>query len=228
MLNLVVFDFDGVIADSEPSHFEMLRQTLEEEAVVLNWRDYCERYLGYDDQECIRHILLDFGRDAAPALVSRLVGHKSEKFAQYIKDHCVILPGVPELLTDLQTQRVTCAICSGALRSEIEFVLNQAGLGHFFDVIVAAQDVTASKPDPEGYLLSLSRVNARRDGQPPIRVDECVVIEDSMWGIQAAKAAQMPCLAVANSYPPDALGQADAVVPNLTEVSAATLRQLVG
>jgi HAD superfamily hydrolase (TIGR01509 family) len=228
MLHLVVFDFDGVIADSEPVHYEAFRQSLETDGIVVTWRDYCQRYLGYTDQEAVEHILADAGRAVTPVLVNAIVQRKSARFAQRLQEHCVILPGVVDLLDDLRAQGIARAICSGAQRHEVETVVEQAGLRPHFEVIVAAEDVRAGKPDPQGYLLSLQKINARRNGQMALAPQDCVVIEDSLWGIQAAKAARMPCLAVTTTYPANALELADEVAKDLTEVSVERLRRLAG
>ena len=227
MLRLVIFDFDGVIADSEPVHFEMLRQTLATQGVTLNWNDYKARYLGYEDFECIARILKDRQEPASDVRVTELARQKTRRFAQHLADQCVIMPGVRPLLERLRQERIGRAICSGALRREIEAILEHNRLREFFDEIVAADDVAAGKPDPQGYRLSLERVNQRQLYPPAIQPGECLVIEDSMWGIQAARGAGMPCLAVTSSYPAAELRQADAVTASLEGLSADYLRTIL-
>lgn len=227
MLRMVVFDFDGVIADSEPAHFEMFRKILQHEQIDVSWQDYCGKYLGYDDLECFAHILSDHGAATPTERITELAQRKSKEFARYLKDHCVIMPGVQAFLTDLRKHDIICSICSGALSSEIEFILKQAQLHNFFEVIVTAEDVAAGKPDPQGYRLALTWTNSRLDHQKQIRPDECAVIEDSLWGVQAAQGAGMFCLAVATSYPAEMLTAADAVVKDLTCLDAARLGRML-
>ena len=227
MLRLIIFDFDGVIADTEPAHFEMFRQTFENEGIRFQWDQYCEKYLGYDDRECIEHVLRDHRREPSSALINRLATLKKQKFAQYLHHHSVIMPGVADLLAGLLADGIVCSICSGALRPEIEFILEQANLQPNFAGIVAAEDVQAGKPDPQGYHLSLARTNALLDGQPEIDPAHCLVIEDSLWGIQAAKAAQMHCLAVTTSYPAEMLKLADTVVKDLTCANSSYLQKII-
>ena len=227
MLRMVIFDFDGVISDSEPAHFEMFRHILQEEGLDLSWKQYCDEYLGYDDYHAFLRILKDQGRSHASEEVQALCNRKSEKFARYLAENEVIMPGVEALLADLHRHEVPCSIYSGALRSEIEFILKQADFRKYFTAIVSAQDVGCPKPDPEGYVMALAQTNDALRLNPPVEAHQCLVIEDSSWGITAAKGAQMSCLAVETSYPAGHLQQADAVVKNLTQVDTEKLRQIM-
>ena len=227
MLRLVVFDVDGVIADSEPAHFEVFRQILAQQGAELSWDEYRRRYLGYDDRECFGHVLADLGLDSSGQRIEQLCREKQGKFAEYLRDNCIIMPGVAELLEILKSHNIACSICSGAVRSEVEYILAQGRLTRFFRVIVAAEDVSAGKPDPEGYRLSLARINQACSDQP-IDPAECLVIEDSTWGIRAAKDAGMHCLAVTSSYPAEQLTAADLVVKDLCAVDFADLKGIVG
>jgi len=227
MLAMVIFDFDGVIADSEPAHFQMFRQILQPQGIEFTWSNYCEKYLGYEDEECIYRVLTDCGHQPSRALVTELARRKSLEFARYMEQNCVIMPGVPQLLADLRAHDVICSICSGALHREVLSILKQAYLEGFFAQIVAADDVTAGKPDPQGYRLTLTRANANLDGQTQIQPSQCLAIEDSIWGIQAAKAAGMACLAVTTSYPQENLVGADLIVKDLTCVDTARLSKLL-
>ncbi len=124
----------------------------------------------------------------------------------------------------LRRANVPMAICSGSLRSEIETILKKASLLDYFQTIVSAQDIKKGKPDPEGFLLALKQLNDRSDEQiPPNR---CVVIEDSHWGLEAALAANMPTIAVTNSYDADQLTAADIVVTRLDNLTIEDLNKL--
>jgi len=279
-LKMVVFDFDGVIADSEKAHFQMFSEVLLEEGTQLSWTEYCDKYLGYTDLECFEQVLIDKGRNPTPDMINNLFQRKKIKFARYIQQHSLIMPGVRELLKDLADNKITCSICSGALREEVQFILDKEDLSSYFAFIIAAGDVSQGKPDPQGYLLSLDRFNSMStQNQPsctnnhPIAADdppccaskhpipaekppccsnnphlptcpssqcpkngaksglaqpyECVVIEDSIWGIQAAQAAEMKCLAVATSYPAEQLQVADMVVSDLTCINTSRLREML-
>ncbi|MCK5271676.1 MAG: HAD family phosphatase [Sedimentisphaerales bacterium] len=244
-LRMIIFDFDGVIADSEKAHFEMFGQSLLDEGIELTWPEYCEKYLGYSDLECIKQVLADKGRQYDNETVERFFQRKKALFAHFIEQNSLIIPGVRRLLEELCSESIICSICSGALTEEIEFILNKERLRDFFAFIVSADDVSQSKPDPEGYRLCLDRINvvdedcslannadypAKSDadtGRMRVLAGQCVVIEDSIWGIQAAHAADMRCLAVGTSYPAEKLREAEMVVNNLTEVNAALLRKVI-
>jgi len=227
MLRLVIFDVDGVIADSEPAHFAVFREVLAGQGAELSWEQYRRRYLGYDDRECFGHVLADLGRDGGADMVDQMCRAKQAKFAEYLRNNCIIMPGVAELLEILRSNNIGCSIYSGAVRSEVEYILAQGRLSGYFTAIVTAEDVSAGKPDPEGYRLSLARVNQARAAEP-IAPDECLVIEDSTWGIQAAKAAGMYCLAVTSSYPAEQLTNADLVVRDLCSVDLDCLKGILG
>lgn len=227
MLRMVIFDFDGVIADSEPAHYEMFRRVLKEKKIDLSWEQYCQKYLGYDDYECVENILKDYGHSPLSALINELVQGKQKNFAEYIQNNCLILPGIKELLEDLRQNQIICSIHSGAIRSEVESILEQARLRNHFEEIVTADDVTHSKPHPEGYCLCLSKVNHRLPFGAPIQPQQCIAIEDSIWGILSAKAAGMFCLATETSYPAEQLTEADKIVRDLTNIRTRQLQQML-
>ena len=226
-LRLVVFDFDGVITDSEPAHFEALRRTLKSIGVILSWEQYCQTYLAYSDREAVQRVLLDLHRKPTQEAINELVEHKRKEFAKFLESNLKIMPGVPELLQNLQKNQIPCGICSGAIRNEIDFVLRQTNLSKFFRFIVAADDVRMSKPDPEAYLLSMKIGSEYCNHDKALEPLECIAVEDSVGGICAAKAAGMVCLGVTNSYPADQIRQADVVVEELTVVDTDFLRRLV-
>lgn len=218
MLRAIIFDFDGVIADSERAHFEAFRRVLEAEGIFLDWRAYTESYLAMDDRRCFTTALTRQGRVATPEVVTALSRQKAEVFQTLTRDGLVLMPGVVDLVPRAAA-RYPLAMASGALRREIVPVLEGAKLDRFFRVIVSAEEVTHGKPAPEAFQTALARLNAE-SGRPggPIREAECLVIEDSVHGIEGAHRAGMKCLAVATSYPLAALKQADLVVKNLAEV----------
>jgi HAD superfamily hydrolase (TIGR01509 family) len=208
-LRAAIFDFDGVIVDSEPVHFRWFQILLAEEGVPLTRADYDAIYLGMDDRECFTEALTRHGKTAALPKVPELIERKSALLMAEVAQKPPVLPGAVELVRTL-AKSVPLAICSGALRREIESMLTHAGILSCFAGIVSAEDVSHSKPHPEGYTKALALLNRM---QPPARAiapASCLVIEDSIAGIEAAKAAGMRCLAVTNSYPEAALKQASA------------------
>ncbi len=220
MLKAIIFDFDGVVADTEPLHLAMFQRVLEEEGLALSERDYFEKYVGLDDKGCFQGILAASGRPTPAGTIRRLVERKAVIMLEHLKTHLIIFPGVVEFVT-MAAARHHLAIASGALRHEIEYILDVAGIRRAFEHITAAEDVRKGKPDPEAYLHTLQCLNhSARIGAP-----ECLVIEDTIPGIQAAHAAGMRCLAVSNTCPADQLTIADAVTATLKGYDLESLRR---
>lgn len=228
MLRAVLFDCNGVIADDEPIHFLLFQRVLREEGLDLAREEYEARYLHFDDVHAFRAILRDRGHRPHPARVADLVERKARLYRAAVPGQLRIFPGVKELVRAL-AERFPLAVASGARREEIQFILSEAGLLSYFTAVVGSEDVRDAKPDPEPFLLALDRINAARRGRDePILPAQCVVIEDSVGGIEGAVAAGMRCLAVTNTYPADRLAAADRVVSSLEEVTPAALEGLVG
>jgi beta-phosphoglucomutase len=224
MLRAIIFDFDGVIVDTERWHFAALQRVLAEEGIPLTWDEYTQNYLAMDDKNCLRTLLVRHGRPTPPEVVERFGERKAHYFFSGLPNTLTPFPGVEDF-TRRAAAKYPLAIASGSLREEIEFILAQVRLREFFPVIVAAQDVMMGKPDPEPYLAALGRLNRLGTGRP-VRPSECLVIEDSRHGVASATAAGMRCLAVTTSYPPEALGAAHLVVESLCQLDLAQIETL--
>jgi HAD superfamily hydrolase (TIGR01509 family) len=227
MLHAIVFDFDGVLADSEPLHFEVFRQVLDDVGITLTEEAYYSRYLGYDDLGAFKAVLHDHGRPSDGAAIESLVAAKADRFPRMVDGRNVLFPGVTETVRRFAAQ-VPLAIASGALPHEINLILNGAGLRDAFQVVVGAGDTPRSKPAPDPYARAVALLQAQ--GLVPAGTDaaaRCVAIEDSHWGIQSAKAAGLACIAVTTSYQANELGAADLVVPQVDSLSIAQIAELV-
>lgn len=222
-LTAVIFDFDGVIADTEPLHFAGFRRTLAEVGITLNESDYYANYLGYDDRGCFVTALEAHGQPSNPAVIARLMERKAQAYLQSIREDLIVFPGVREFVQEAAASH-PLAIASGALRHEIELILEQAGLRKQFSHITSAEDVTQGKPDPQPFLHALQGLNRLLPGQG-IAPASCLVIEDSIPGIRAGKAAGMKVLAVANTHTVQDLHEAHTVAHSLSEVRLPELRQ---
>jgi HAD superfamily hydrolase (TIGR01509 family) len=220
VLKAIIFDFDGVLADTEPLHLKMFQRVLQEEGLPLSERDYYEKYVGFDDKGCFQAILSVHGRPAAPETVRRLVERKAALMLGHLTATQVVYPDIAEFVKDV-AGRYRLAVVSGALRHEIELILQTAGLRNNFEHITAAEDVRDGKPAPEGYLHALRALNQCA----PLLASECLVIEDTVFGIQAAHAAGMRCLALSTTAPADRLGSADAVTATLKGYDIQSLAQ---
>ena len=219
-LQALIFDFDGVIANTEPLHFAGLHQTLKEIGITLTEAEYYADYLGYDDRGCILAALAANRRPADPATVERLMTRKAHAYLESVTRHPVIFPGVPDFVRQA-ARSFPLAIASGALRHEIEYILETAGLRTAFAHITSAEDVTRGKPDPQPFLLALKALQERNPG---LTSASCLVIEDSLPGIRGAVAAGMKVLAVTNTHTVQDLHEAHAITHRLSETSLADLQ----
>ena len=221
-LTAIIFDFDGVIADTEPLHFASFRQTLAEIGISLTEADYYADYLGYDDRGCFIAALTAHQHPTDPAALTQLMQRKAQAYLESVKDHLVIFPGVREFVREAATA-YPLAVASGALRHEIEVILEQTGLRKEFLHITSAEDVTRGKPDPQPFLHALNALN-RQCREQAITPESCLVIEDSIPGIRGAKIAGMKVLAVANTHTIQDLHEAHAVAQSLSQIRLSELR----
>ncbi len=223
-LGAVIFDFDGVITDSEILHFRAFNAVLAPHGFALTKKEYYRDYLGLSDVDCFKALIAE-GRLHIEESQIRLLGQQKTKvFEQLARTEGRIIEGVREFLQMLSQNKVPTAICSGALRAEIELILDGARLRDYFDEIVSAEEVKRGKPHPQGFLLALKKLNKQR--VRPITARHCVVIEDSHWGLQAGRAAKMRTVAVTNTYDADQLKEADKVVARLNDLTLQDLAQL--
>jgi HAD superfamily hydrolase (TIGR01509 family) len=214
MLQALIFDFDGIIADNEPVHLQMFRKVLAPLGIRLTDEEYYTIYLGMDDKGCFSEVLKRHGRNPSPAEIERLIEEKTRHFTAHIQDHLVIFPGVVSFV-ETAARRYPLAIASGALRHEIELILKAAGIRRAFQTIVSAEDVAEGKPDPEGFLKARERLSAA--AAKPLLPGECLVIEDSLAGMEAARKAGMKCMIVTNTYPKERFPEADRIVDSLED-----------
>ena len=226
MLQTVIFDFDGVITDSEVLHLRSFNRVLAQYGVEISTKDYYKDYLGLTDLDCLMLVAerSQLGLDTQG--IENLAQEKTEVFEKLAKTEGRIIDGVRDFLQMLGQNNIPMAICSGALLVEIELVLEQARLRSFFEVIVSAEFVKKGKPNPEGFLLTLRKLNHGR--QNVILPNQCIVIEDSHWGLEAARAAGMHSVAVTNSYDADQLTLAEKIVTKLGDLSINDLQKLCG
>jgi len=203
----ILFDFNGVIVDDEPQHCGALIETLATYGFALDRAGYYREYLGFDDRECFRYSFERMGLAADAARIQEAIERKAVRYERAIRASMTLVPGSAEFIRAAAVAGYRMAIVSGALRREIDLVLNIAGLTAHFELIVAAEDVGACKPDPQGYFKAEAHL-----GLPPGR---CVVIEDSLPGLDAARRAGIRCAMIATSHSPEDLAGADTIWPSL-------------
>jgi beta-phosphoglucomutase len=219
-----LFDYNGVLANDETVHLAAFQDALVPLGITLSEADYWQKYLGFDDVGAFSAILVDAGRACDTALITELVEAKRPLYRARAEASLPLFPGASELVRR-RAAAGPVGIVSGALRDEIVLGVAALGVGDVIVSIVAAEDTRASKPDPHGYLLgiaALSRLIPAEDAR------RALVIEDSLAGIEAAKSAGLPCIAVGHSYPEAELYQAgaDLVVPDLARIDEPTLSAL--
>jgi len=224
MLKAVIFDFDGVITDSEVLHLRAFNQSLVPYDIEISTKDYYTNYLGFSDFDCYKALIDNDLLKIDEQQIGEIIDRKSKIFEELTKTEGRTIEGVQDFLQMLKQNNIPMAICSGSLLVEIEIMLEESKLRHFFAAIVSAEHVKKGKPHPEGFLLSLKKLNKKCS--PPIAADECIVIEDSHWGLQAGKAAGMHTIAVTNSYDAEELTIAEKIVSHLNELTINDLQQL--
>ena len=222
-LQAIVLDFDGVIADSEPLHLRAFQQTLAEDGIDLSAGDYGSRYLGYDDIGLFRALAADRAMSMTDRQIESLVARKGVTLMALLRGGDVLFPGAVDFIRTAASH-VPLAIASGALRHEIVEIVEAAGLGGLFSVIVAAGDTPESKPSPAPYVLALQQL--RRQTGRDLDPRRCVAVEDSRWGLESAHGAGLRCVGVTNSYPADQLPGAELVVAGLSELTVPALDRL--
>jgi HAD superfamily hydrolase (TIGR01509 family) len=220
-MRAVLFDFDGVLVNSEPLHYRATRDALVGEGITIDEDEYWRHLLAHDDREAIRIALERHGIPYDAARVEATAVRKAEAFDALLSE-VPFFPGARELARSL-SREMPLAIASGALRREIEAILEAGGIREAFAAVVGADDVSRSKPDPEPYLTAMARLAGRAPGLHP---GECLVVEDSFTGIAAGRAAGMKVLAVTNSYPAAKLAAAHQVVGSLVGLQSAHLRRI--
>ena len=218
----IVFDFDGVIADTEALHLRAYQETLAEKGLSLSKTEYYERYLGYDDIGVVTAVGRDQGVVLEKSEITRLIKTKGRRFESLVGTDHVLFPGSSACVQRLAGQ-TRLAIASGALHDEIERILRANGLRQYFEVIVAADDVERPKPAPDGYFRAVSHLSRDRRSSSP----SCyAAIEDSQWGLMAARAAGLRTIGITHTYPASSLTDADVVVDSLDAVDRQFLAAL--
>jgi len=201
-LQVVLFDFNGVIINDEPIHRELINEILISENLPPNPSDYNECCLGRNDRACLLDLLQRRGRAINERSLAPLIARKAEGYRKKLDalDTLPIYPGVEDLIYKARVARLRLGLVTGALRSEAEWILERANLLSYFEVLVTGDEVQQSKPNPEGYLRAVERFN-QLDPSLQLSPQNCLVIEDTPAGILAGHNAGMQVVGVANTYP---------------------------
>lgn len=215
-IKAIVFDFDGVLADSEMLHLRVYRELLEPAGVTITTEQYCERYLGSDDEGVFAQVAIDYGLLLGDEEIELLIEEKARRFEALVAAADVLYPTAAACVRRLGATW-PLGIASGARRNEIELMLRGAGLSSAFAFIVAAGETDRGKPAPDPYVRA-----AELHGVTPAA---CVAIEDSHAGLESARTAGLRTIALATTYPRATLS-ADTIVDSLDEITPDFLRTL--
>jgi beta-phosphoglucomutase len=213
-----LFDFDGVLVDSEPVHLAAFNDVLAPRGIVIGEREYAERFLSLDDAGVFRTVLSHSGKTLREEEVRALVAAKSPHFMARFEEAFRVFPGAADLVAR-RARLGPVGIVSGSLEREIAFALEKMGVSSEVRFVVSAEKAAMSKPDPMPYLLALRQLSALG------HAGAAVAIEDSPGGVRSAKGAGLRCVAVTHSCSRDELERAgaDATAGNLAAVTDALL-----
>ncbi|MEX0886423.1 MAG: HAD family phosphatase [Phycisphaeraceae bacterium] len=227
MLKAIVFDFDGVIADSEPLHYRAFLDVLEPIGIGFDYAEYLARLVGFDDRDAMRHMLERHGQPADDGAVDAMCARKQAAFDAQLEAGVEALPGALDLV-DAAAAAMPIAVASGATRKDVLQILDSLRRRDRFAAIVSADDVARSKPDPESYRAAVAAL-ARLHTDLAIEPAHCLAIEDTPTGLASARDAGLRTLAVGSTYPVSELASsAERVVGSLVEVDVARLRDWFG
>jgi beta-phosphoglucomutase len=213
-----LFDFDGVLVDSEPVHLAAFNDVLAPRGIVIGEREYTERFLSLDDANVFRAVLSHSGNTLREEEVRALVAAKSPHFMARFEEAFRVFPGAAELLVR-RARLGPVGVVSGSFEREIVFALDKMGVRNEVKLIVSAERVSLSKPDPMPYQLALRELVAMSHS------GGAVALEDSPGGVRSAKGAGLRCVAVTHSCTRGDLERAgaDATAADLASVTDALL-----
>lgn len=200
----VLFDMDGVILDSEPLHVAAFQATLGKRGHELSHGEYMDHFAGKTDEEGFKQYFAFINEEAD---IPNIMDEKMKEYLKLAGDTLAPYPGVVSVIKEL-AKHVPLALVTGSLRAEVDVALKACGIEDQFTAIVTANDITHSKPNPEGYLKAAKVLG--------ISVDDCVVVEDSPSGVNAAVAADIDCIAITNTHSKEDLKSANRIVDSLT------------
>ncbi len=212
----VIWDMDGVIVDTAPYHFNAWRDIFRKRGVEFTETDF-RRNFGQRNDTIIRNTL---GENVSQNEIDAIAEEKERNFRKRVRQSIKPLPGAIKLMESLTEHGFKMALASSAPMENIRLLTEGLGINNHFQAIVSGKDVAEGKPSPQGFLLAARRLD--------VEPEACIVIEDAVAGVTAAKRAGMRCIAVTNTHPRERLAEADLVVDTLEAVKISDLERLLG
>lgn len=202
MLKAVLFDFNGVIINDELLHQQLIEQIIVEENLRPSPGEFRQICLGRSDRACLNDLLSNRGRVLSESYLTQLVNRKTQAYQNQLKqlEKLPLYPGLDDLIFQLRARDLKLAVVCEAIGKEVELVLQRTALAEYFKLIVGADDVITSTPAPNRYLLAVERFNQLDPGLN-LQPFECLAIQDTPVGIEAAHSTGMQVVGVANTYP---------------------------
>ncbi len=214
-LEAVIWDMDGVLADTAPYHLSAWQEIFRKRGLKFTEEDF-RRSFGQRNDTIIRNTL---GNQIAQGKIEAIARVKEETFRRIIGQNIRPLPGAVELVYSLRRQGVRMAIASSTPIENIRLITGSLGIANCFQAIITGQDVTEGKPSPQVFLLAAQKLG--------VKPGNCIVIEDAVAGVTAAKRAGMYCIAVTTSHPRQSLEEADLIVDTLEGIAVKDLEKLL-
>lgn len=207
----LIFDMDGVIIDSNPFHKTAWKAFCEKHSCSLT-NDELQQYVyGKTNEDALRHV---FGNDLTTTQINEYAQQKEETYRELFKPHLTALPGLAVFLEKAKSMFAELAVATSAPPENVDFVMDTLNLRRFFSIIVDETQVTKGKPDPEIYLKTAKLLQANPK--------QCIVFEDSLSGIQAAKNAGMVVIGVTTTHSAEELAdKVDATIEDFNNVLSA-------
>jgi len=211
----VIWDMDGVIADTAPYHLKAWQKVFQKRGVNFTEDDF-KHHFGQRNDTITRNTL---GEQISQSEIDTVAGEKEETFRKLVSQNIKPLPGAIKLMKALSEYGIKIALASSAPIENIRLVTQSLGIDNCFQTIVSGRDVAEGKPSPQGFLLAAQKLG--------VEPKHCIVIEDAIAGVSACKRAGMRCIAVTNTHPRESLTEADHIVDTLEAVSVPDLEELI-
>lgn len=211
----MILDLDGLMIDSEPLQLKAMNVALMDLGIQLSEPEW-KLMVGHKTEENFLQILNDYqlNTDLLP-----LIERKNYAYRQIIRKHAPPMPGLYELIHNIKETSWKLAIASSSVKDDINIILKMLDLEKSFDVVISGDQVLCGKPDPEIFLKTSLKLRTSPN--------KCLVLEDTVYGVNAAKAAGMFCIAIPNKYTATQdFSNASLVLKSLVEITPELLKNI--